>query len=212
MGRIYFVRHAQTEWNYQRRWQGIRDIELNAFGREQVAAVRDLFTGVSLSHIYVSDLSRARETAQAIVDSTGAPIEVLSSLRERSFGDWEGHTNEELNEQYPDEMAAYRADRDTYRPPNGQSWNEFSAKAVATVEAIANKHLDDTIAIVSHGGLIRSFINHVLGITRGRFMRFRVDNASVSIVESTNHDVAGTVEWHLVALNITHYLNGKLGS
>lgn len=212
MGRIYLVRHAQTEWNNQRRWQGICDIELNDFGREQVAAVRELFTGISVSRVYVSDLSRAKETAQAVVDATGAPIEVRSSLRERSFGEWEGHTSAELNEQHPEQMAAYRADRDAYSPPGGQSWNIFAEKAVAAFGDVAREHPHEAIAIVSHGGPIKAFINSVLGITRGRLNRFRIDNASVSIVEQVNHDVASTIAWQLVALNITHHLNGKLGS
>jgi 2,3-bisphosphoglycerate-dependent phosphoglycerate mutase len=227
MGRIYLVRHAATQWNLERRWQGIHDVPLSDAGREQLPGVERFFSGVALERIYVSDLDRARETAAAVATATGCEVEVRGALRERSFGEWEGHTNAELMEADPEMMATYQADRDGYCPPGGQPWNDFARHAVSTMESISAQHTDDVIAVVTHGGFLGAFINHVLRSDRGRVNRYSIHNASVSVVDRLDSDLvarqqqgdaalgkqnddasdtSGEVLWRLEALNMTYHL------
>lgn len=213
MSRLYLVRHATTDWNAEHRWQGITDISLNENGRAQIKRLGNAFSGIRIDRICASDLSRARETAEAVRDATGAPLETYETLRERSFGRWEGHTSTELEAEYPGDMEAYRANRNEYCPPGGQSWNEFARCAVTTIEDLADEYANERIAIVSHGGTIRAFINHVMGTDRGRLSRFRLDNASVSVVNRTVHEMhQAAVErwWQIMVLNQTSHLNGAL--
>jgi 2,3-bisphosphoglycerate-dependent phosphoglycerate mutase len=213
MSKLYLVRHATTDWNAEHRWQGIRDIPLNDKGRAQIERLGDAFAGIRIDRICASDLSRARETAEAVQKATGAPLELYDTLRERSFGRWEGHTSAELEVKYPGDMEAYRANRNEYSPPGGQSWSEFAKRAVVTIEELAEKYSGERLAIVSHGGTIRAFINHVMGTERGRMSRFRLDNASVSVVNLAVHEMHQAVVerwWQIMVLNQTSHLNGAL--
>ncbi len=135
-------------------------------------------------------------------------MEVLPAFRERSFGQWEGRTNDELAAEYPDDIARYREDRDSFQPPGGQSWNEFSVDAVAAFDGLLESHAGKRVAVVSHGGTIRAFVNHVLGTERTRLTRFKLDNASISIVDRRTHELSGEMFWQLAALNITSHLEG----
>ncbi len=207
MATLYLVRHGQTDWNAERRWQGERDLPLNEEGLRQAEAVAGAFRAVRVDRVFSSDLRRARDTAAALAQATGAPHVVLPSLRERAFGRWEGRTNEEILREYPDEMAQYQKDRDLFTPPGGQSWADFAPTAVRAVETIGVDHTDQHLAIVAHGGPFRAFINHVLGIERGPLNQFVLDNGSISTVVRRKHEIAGQVWWQITALNITCHLN-----
>lgn len=209
MTTLFLIRHGQTDWNLQHRWQGERDVPLNAEGIRQAEALARAFRTVRVDRVFSSDLSRARDTAAVVAQATGAPHTVFASLRERPFGRWEGLTNEEILRQFADEMAQYRRNRDTFVPPGGQSWVEFAPAAVGAVEAIAAEHPDRRLAIVAHGGVLKAFVNHVLGIERGPLNQFVLDNGSVSVVVKREHGATGLVWWQITALNITCHLDGK---
>ena len=209
MTRLFLIRHGQTDWNLQHRWQGQCDVPLNAEGIRQAEALARAFRTVAVDRVFSSDLSRARDTAALVSRATGAPHTVLASLRERSFGGWEGLTNEEILRGSADEMAEYQRNRDAFVPPGGQSWIEFGPTAVEAVEAIAAEHPDQRLAIVAHGGVLKAFVNHVLGIDRGPFNQFVLENGSISVVVKREHEITRRIWWQITALNATCHLDGK---
>ena len=118
--RVLLARHGQTDWNAAGKIQGVSDVPLNERGREQAAVLagRVLDAG-AISAVYTSPLKRARETAEIIGRRLGLEPVPVGALTELNFGDWEGCSWEEIGARWPEQLAAYEADRNNYAPPNG---------------------------------------------------------------------------------------------
>ncbi|WP_166864273.1 MULTISPECIES: histidine phosphatase family protein [unclassified Salinibacterium] len=149
MTELYLVRHGETDWNRARRVQGRTDIPLNDTGRAQAARAGELLARRSWDAIYASPLSRAVETAEIIAARVGVDgVTTREALMERDYGAAEGMTNAEIEAQYP---AGVRA-------PGQETREEVGARVVAALAEIAQTHPGQRVAIVSHGGAIRSVL------------------------------------------------------
>src|SRR6185369_6866034 len=102
MTTILLARHGETDWNVERRVQGHSDTPLNDRGRQQACALAEELAGESIDAVYSSDLLRAHETARIVAEQRGLGVTSIRDLRERHFGTWEGLTDEEIFERYPD--------------------------------------------------------------------------------------------------------------
>jgi 2,3-bisphosphoglycerate-dependent phosphoglycerate mutase len=154
--RIVAVRHGETDWNASARIQGQRDIPLNAKGRWQAerAAQSLLSAGEPLAAVYSSDLLRAHATAQAIAAAHGMAVRSDERLRERSFGEYEGRTFDELERLWPQETARWRARDATWAPPGGETLQVLGARVRAVTDALAQRHPGELIVLVAHGGVL----------------------------------------------------------
>jgi broad specificity phosphatase PhoE len=158
VARILLVRHGQSVWNADGRWQGQADPPLSELGEQQaVAAAR----GVGLvDAIYTSDLTRARHTAELVAAQLGTDVVVDSRLRERDAGDWEGRTRTEIDEGWPGFL-------DSGRRPDGYEPDEsVLARALAALTSIAATH-DGDVLVVTHGGVVRTVERHLGGEADG---------------------------------------------
>ncbi|HWQ74525.1 MAG TPA: alpha-ribazole phosphatase [Syntrophomonas sp.] len=161
--KVLLLRHGQTEWNVQHKYQGQTDIELNENGREQAAKVgRYLRENENIEAIYCSDLSRSRETAELIGHELQLPIRIDKRLRERGFGHWEGMTYEEVCRLYPQEAESWQKDSMIGKVPGGESVVEILDRSLPLLDELAQKHRG-TVLVVSHGGLIKTVLNHLHG-------------------------------------------------
>ena len=184
MSRLLLVRHGVTEFNSTRRFGGHSDIELSADGHEQVERIRDRLTGEKIDAIYSSDLKRALVTAEVISTGHDVDIETCPELREMNYGDIEGLTFEEIGHRYPElwEMIINFDFRLNF--PGGESWNGFTKRTITFLDRL-NKHApEETILIVSHSGPLRVLICNLLGIDQSHWLQIRIDNASLSIVDT----------------------------
>lgn len=165
-GRIYLVRHGETEWNRVGRWQGVTDIPLSDVGRAQARALGETLAGHGIDRVYSSHLTRARETAE-IVTATwelAPPIQIDPRLRERGYGSFEGLTREECAARFPGAWDLYLADRRVV-PPDAEPQAEVVERASAALGTIAaGLRPGARSLVVSHGGTIRSFVHHAVGI------------------------------------------------
>lgn len=152
--RILAVRHGETAWNKDARIQGHTDIALNAHGRWQARQLAQALRDEPMAACYASDLSRARETAQAVADRHGQPVAIHAGLRERGFGSFEGHTWTELQAAYPVETAAWSKREPHFAPPSGESLWQLQARVLATVSELAARHPGEQILIATHGGVL----------------------------------------------------------
>jgi len=152
--RILAVRHGETAWNRDARIQGHTDIALNAHGRWQARQLAQALRDEPIAACYASDLSRARETAQAVAERHGHKVEMHSGLRERGFGAFEGHTWVELQAAYPAETEAWRKRLPDFAPPGGESLLQLQARVVATVNDLAARHPGEQVLMVAHGGVL----------------------------------------------------------
>jgi broad specificity phosphatase PhoE len=175
---LILVRHGETDWNRDGRWQGHADAPLNERGRDQARALADELAGEDLAAVYASDLSRARETADIIAARLRRPVVTDRRLREVDIGGWAGMTTAEIQVRFPEEVARWRAADPTHTFDGGESYAAMGARVVAALEEIAAQHPDDRVLVVLHGGPIRALLAHAAGITyeEQRHRREHLDN------------------------------------
>jgi len=158
---VILLRHGQTEWNKLHKYQGHTDIELNDYGRAQAGKVAAyLRDNERIEAIYCSDLSRGRETAEIIARELLLPVKADARWRELGFGHWEGLTFNEVYEQYPQEYDDWYNNTLQLKIPGGESLAEILERALPALTEIAAQH-SGTVLVVSHGGLIKTMINHL---------------------------------------------------
>jgi 2,3-bisphosphoglycerate-dependent phosphoglycerate mutase len=152
--RILAIRHGETAWNVDGRIQGQLDIPLNAMGQWQVHRLALALAGEGVAALYSSDLLRAVETAQAVARGSGLSVHTDQGLRERGFGVFEGLSYDEVNHRWPVESERWRQRDPEFAPPSGETLTQFFERSVATVSRLAQQHAGQTIAVVSHGGVM----------------------------------------------------------
>ncbi len=146
MTRVLLVRHAESEWNADGRWQGQADPTLSALGARQAAAAV-LPAGVSA--VWASDLARARATAELLAAGAGLDVRADARLRERDAGEWTGLTHAEIEDAWPGYLAARR------RPPGFEPDASVEARGRAALAALASPSTP-VVAAVTHSGVIRT--------------------------------------------------------
>ena len=152
--RIVAVRHGETAWNVDTRIQGHLDIPLNNTGLWQAEQLGQALAGESFAAIYTSDLQRAHATAQAVARTTGAPLQAVQGLRERSFGHFQGRTFAEIEAELPDDARRWRKRDPHYAPEGGESLVALRERIAHTVTALAAPHAGEQILLVAHGGVL----------------------------------------------------------
>ena len=167
---IFLVRHGETRWNRIGRHQGHLDSELSSKGITQVRGVaRRLAREIgdwSAVAIACSPLFRCRKTAAILCQEAGADVESIvydDRLKERSYGHWEGLTDAEIIERYPDEWAAREADRWSYAVPGGGENYPAIGERLATW--LAEQAADRPIVLVTHGQAGRALRGRYLGLS-----------------------------------------------
>lgn len=151
--RLIMVRHGQTEWNVQRRWQGATDIPLNANGRRQARAAAPYYASLEPVAIWSSPLSRAHDTAAEVAALTGLDIRTDGRLAEMDFGDAEGRVWEEVLAMDP-RLAGWHTGRDV-QWPGGESGALVQRRVSRTLERIHESEPEGVVLVFSHGTAIR---------------------------------------------------------
>jgi len=200
--KLILVRHGETDWNKERRYQGQLDVPLNARGRWQAEHAAGALAGLPVDYLISSDLQRALATAEAIGSVCGRGVTADPRLREMSYGKWEGLTVDEIKEHYDGEYRHWRTDPATYPPEGG----EGLAAAVRRVEHVLQDVAQveaETVVLVSHGGTLRILLRYLLGLPPDAYWQFKIENASISTVQIS------AVGNRLVRMNDTgHLLSG----
>ena len=151
--RILLVRHGETTWNAEKRWQGWADSPLSELGMRQAVMAAEAVGAVDA--IVASDLSRAAETARIISELTGVgPVLTDPDLRERDVGEWSGLTRDEIEARFPGAYAAWREDPNR-PPPGGESNATILVRVEAALRRIAAAHDGGEVLAISHGGVMR---------------------------------------------------------
>jgi len=182
MVRIILVRHGETAWNLEGRLQGHRDSPLTPTGRSQVAAIAERLARVRVAALYSSDLGRARETALPISDRTAVSPRYDERLRERRLGIFEGLTEPEIVERYPAEWALFRERDPDWVVPGGESARERSERTVSFLEELAARHLGETVAAVTHGGVLDGLFRFVVGLSLAVPRHFIIPNGALNVI------------------------------
>ena len=185
MGKIYLIRHGETDSNLGHKFQGQLDLPLNATGLKQARAMAKYMADKKIDCIYSSSMLRARMTAAELAMSRNLPYRKMDLLKEISFGDWEGLEYAEINARWPEQMDKFLHHPDEWEPPHGETFPAAMERCRLAFEQIfAEQGYDKNIAIVSHGGIIRLQLSLCLGVPLKNLWRFSVYNASVSTLSN----------------------------
>jgi broad specificity phosphatase PhoE len=161
---LLLVRHGETAWNAERRWQGHHDAPLNAAGRAEAQALAARIAANEPGALYSSDLPRARETAEEIASRTGLEPTFDAGWREVDVGEWLGLAPGEVQSRYPDGYARWLAGGTGWS--QGESYPEMAERGLAAVRDVVSRHAgaETPVVCVTHGGVIRAIVMHVLGM------------------------------------------------
>ena len=184
--RLILVRHGETPWNKEGRFQGQSPVSLSQHGTKQAQQVSKTLVSMKPTALYSSPLSRTIMTAQEISRELSIPVIPLDGIKEINLGDLEGITGQQMRAQYADIYAAWREDPSGVAFPGGESMQQLEARAWGAVEDLEKAHPEDVVVAVSHNFAIRTILCRFLGLPLARFHLLRVDLASISIIQSNS--------------------------
>ena len=181
--KIFLIRHGQTIWNEEGRYQGKKDIELTRLGIGQAKLAARYLSKVNFSNIYSSPLKRTLETANIINKKKGLDIIIRDDLAELSFGKWEGLKFNQISKKFHDDYYKWLEDPYTNPPTDGESFSQLSKRTTSEIEKIINENKDGSdIAVISHGGVILSLLVHWLKIPLSRWKSIIQRQGAINIV------------------------------
>jgi probable phosphoglycerate mutase len=185
--RLCIVRHGETDWNAGKRIQGHIDIPLSAVGHAQARATGNALKDEGFAAIYSSDLARARQTAEATAQLAPhfakVPLHVLSELRERHYGIFEGLTYTEIEARYPEAYTRHKSREPQFAPPGGESLAELAVRLGKTFDAIAQRHAGAAVAIFTHGGVLDILYRRATGQPLHTPRDFTIPNTGINWIE-----------------------------
>lgn len=183
---ILLVRHGETPWNREGRYQGRTDILLSDTGQSQVRALGDRLRHVPIAVALASPLSRARTTAEAILAGRSAPaLELDAGLLEISHGAWEGKLASEVERDHAEMFGIWRTapGRDAPAGPNAETLGDVEARAWPVLERIcARLQPDETALLAAHDAVNRVLLCRVLGLPLQQVWKFRQAPATLNVL------------------------------
>jgi 2,3-bisphosphoglycerate-dependent phosphoglycerate mutase len=160
---IVLVRHGETDWNREHRFQGHADVPLNDAGRAQVHELAERLEGERFGAAYTSPLRRASESAEILGSRLGLVVHPNNALAEVDVGSWSGLTVREVEERFPEGFRRW-VDWKVEGWDDGEQYEDFSRRVVEGLLEIANRHPDGTVLAVTHGGPIRTALASARGL------------------------------------------------
>ena len=183
---VWLVRHGLPE-GVDGRCYGRHDLRLSPEGSIQASGIANRLASEPISHIYSSTLRRSVETAQVIAEPHGLPVQTVDALAEIHFGDLEGLTYEEIEVRYPDIFRAWMERPTEVTFPNGESFRDMRQRVLDALESVLAISHSQTIAIVTHAGVIRLVIAEVLSIPHPHIFRLAQRHAAVNRLKYFDH-------------------------
>jgi broad specificity phosphatase PhoE len=200
--KVLLIRHGETAWNKNLRFQGHTDIPLCEEGIEQAKLASKKING-NFDIVYASPLNRAYTTASILCEHTPiAPI-IYNDLKEINFGPWEGHTLDQIKELYPNDYNNWSNDPvDGFFTGGDKSLKEVSTRCKDAILDIVSNNKGKTILIVAHGGILRAGLIGLFGWDMTMYHKFFLGNTSVTTLTFNDENKP-----FLINLNDTSHLN-----
>ncbi|MEA5574851.1 histidine phosphatase family protein [Anabaena sp. UHCC 0451] len=207
--RLLLVRHGETEWNRQGKFQGQIDVPLNDNGRDQAAKAGEFLQDVAFDFAFSSTMARPKETAEIILKQhSDIKLQLLDGLREISHGTWEGKFELEIEQGFPGELERWRNVPAEVQMPEGENLQQVHERSVAAWQSILQTAEENQLQIglvVAHDATNKTLLCHILGLSLENFWNFRQGNGAVSVIDYPNGASGLPV---LQAMNITGHLSG----
>lgn len=207
--RLLLVRHGETDWNRQGRFQGQIDIPLNANGRAQAEAAGSFLAPVPIQRAYTSSMARPRQTAEAILAShPGVPLTSTTGLVEIGHGLWEGRLEREIDQGWPQLLADWKRAPETVQMPEGETIHQVWDRSCATWHTIASSLSgEETALVVAHDAVNKTILCALLGLTPADIWTIKQGNGGVTVIDYPQGSGGPAV---VAAMNLTAHLGGVL--
>lgn len=193
MTELVLIRHGETDMNRELRFQGHVNVALNAIGLEQARRLAARMAGEQADAVYVSDLLRARQTAEPIAGELSLQPVPESGLREQSFGKVDGMRVDDIQRDHPEAWAGWLRFEEDFAMPDGESTRAFHARVMEAVQRVVAKHPRQRVVVVTHGGVLDMIYRTArsLGLNGPRqsdipnagFNRIRVRDGGIDILD-----------------------------
>ncbi len=209
--RIILVRHGETDWNKQGRFQGQIDIPLNQNGKFQAKAASEFLKKHIIEKAFSSSLSRPKETAQIILNEhPGVEISLKDSLKEIGHGDWEGKLESEIKSNWPDLLKTWKISPEKVQMPKGENITEVSTRSISGWDEIC-KDLknEETALVVAHDAVNKTILCHLLGLMPSKIWMIKQGNGGITVIDLSEEE--GQPD-QITCLNITSHLGGIIDS
>ena len=190
--RLLLIRHAQTEWNIQRRFQGHGDSPITEEGQEQLQRLKSRLAGLDFDVVYSSDLRRTLETSKML---SGKQRVEEPRLRERGVGILEGLNLVQIMAEHAEAFRAFRSGDKDHQIEGGESLQIALNRAWTFLEEIPEKHPGAELAAVSHAGLIRLICKQILGLALDAPNFFQIPNTSLTQLVFSPKDRSWSLEY-----------------
>ena len=191
MTELTVIRHGETDWNRQHRFQGQIDVPLNELGLEQARRLGLRLAAEPIDLIIVSDLQRARQTAQAVADAHGlvssnAPL-IEPLWREQGFGILEGLDVPTIKHRHANLWAQWlRHEADYALPQGGESNTAFHARVMQALQALLARHAGQRVAVVTHGGVLDMLWRSAMDLPLGGPRTCEIPNTGINRLRWTD--------------------------
>ena len=180
----YILRHGdKEEGKFRNPDLPLNDQPISQLGQEQARALLDFFADREIAHIYISAYQRTGQTIAPVAEHFNLHPILDERLNEINIGAFENATVEDLEENFPAELQAYRARSSDFHFPNGESGAEAQKRVVAFLDEKREQHGDENVIAVCHDGLIRALMCHVLGLPVYKRWGFRADTCGITEIE-----------------------------
>jgi len=209
--RIFLIRHGETNWNKEGRFQGQIDIPLNENGKDQARKTFEYLKNISFNKAFSSSMHRPYETAQIILQNKkDLKIEKIDSLVEISHGLWEGKLESEIREKWPLLLKNWHDKPEEVIMPEGESIKDVSERSIKAFDKICLSQKDNDLSlIVAHDAVNKTLICNILGINCSNIWKIKQGNGGITIIDLFDDPSKPPV---ISALNITTHLGGIIDS
>ncbi len=183
--KLFCIRHGETQWNMEGRFQGRTDIPLNIKGRDQAVKVGKALASVRIDRVWSSELRRARQTAEEIAIHHDLDVLEEHGITEISHGLWEGKQAAEIEEIWPGILKKWHQTPADVIMPGGEDLEMVQKRAVKSFSSIMSSG-GDNIVVVSHDALLKVILCYWLDCPLSSFWRFQLGNCSITVVEGSD--------------------------
>lgn len=195
---IILIRHGETAWNRELRFQGHADVPLNDIGHEQARRIGLRLAGETAQHLISSDLMRAQQTAAPAALQLSLPVVTSAALREQFFGVVEGMRSDEIQSLHPRAWEEWLEFREDHAMPEGETPREFHARIIAALGGIAAAHTGQHLIVVTHGGVLDMVWRTAKGLSLSGPRRSDIPNAGfnrIRIADPAKPEAIEIVDW-----------------
>ncbi|WP_013325198.1 histidine phosphatase family protein [Gloeothece verrucosa] len=208
--RFLLIRHGETQWNRESRFQGIRDIPLNENGKKQAGQAAEFLKDIELNFAVSSPMLRPKETAEIILQyHPNIELDLQPQLIEICHGLWEGKLKTEIDQEFPGLLQQWDEKPETVQMPEGENLQDVWDRAVACWEELVKKYDDpenpQTGIVVAHDAINKVIVCYLLGLEPANFWYIKQGNGAVSVIDYLQGPGTKPV---LQAINITNHLGG----